>query len=86
MFEGNRSVTVGKIVTALIILTIGYWLCLYLAAQIGRRLDDASLLLSELVTNAILHGGTGDGGSPVLVELGLSWDEIGALKDRGAIL
>ena len=33
---GHRSVTVGKIVTALIILTIGYWLCLYLAAQIGR--------------------------------------------------
>ncbi len=33
---GHRSVTVGKIVTALIILTIGYWLCLYLAAQFGR--------------------------------------------------
>jgi potassium-dependent mechanosensitive channel len=33
---GHRSVTVGKIVTALIILSIGYWLCLYLAALIGR--------------------------------------------------
>jgi len=33
---GRRSVTVGKIVTALIILMIGYWLCLYLAGLIGR--------------------------------------------------
>jgi small-conductance mechanosensitive channel len=33
---GHRSVTVGKIVTALIIFTIGYWLCLYLAGWIGR--------------------------------------------------
>ena len=33
---GHRSVTVGKIVTALVILSIGYWLCLYFAALIGR--------------------------------------------------
>jgi small-conductance mechanosensitive channel len=33
---GHRSVTVGKIVTALVILSIGYWLCLYCAALIGR--------------------------------------------------
>lgn len=43
-----------------------------LARQIGRRMDDASLLLSELVTNAILHGGGRDGRSPVLVEVGVS--------------
>jgi potassium-dependent mechanosensitive channel len=33
---GHRSVTVGKILTALLILAVGYWLCLYLAALIGR--------------------------------------------------
>ena len=33
---GHRSVTVGKIVTALIILSIGYWLCLSLSGFIGR--------------------------------------------------
>ena len=33
---GHRSVTVGKIVTALVILSIGYGLCLYVAALIGR--------------------------------------------------
>jgi len=33
---GRRSVTVGKIVSALAILLIGYWLCLYLAGLIGR--------------------------------------------------
>jgi len=33
---GHRSVTVGKIGTALLIFSIGYWLCLYLAALIGR--------------------------------------------------
>jgi potassium efflux system protein len=33
---GRRSVTVGKIVSALIILLIGYWLCIYLAGLIGR--------------------------------------------------
>ena len=33
---GHRSVTVGKIVTALVILSIGYWLCLYVAALVGR--------------------------------------------------
>jgi small-conductance mechanosensitive channel len=33
---GHRSVTVGKIVTALVILSIGYWLCLYVAAFVGR--------------------------------------------------
>jgi potassium-dependent mechanosensitive channel len=33
---GRRSVTVGKIVSALVILVIGYWLCLYLAGLIGR--------------------------------------------------
>lgn len=33
---GRRSVTVGKIVSALVILLIGYWLCLYLAGLIGR--------------------------------------------------
>jgi small-conductance mechanosensitive channel len=33
---GHRSVTVGKIVSALVILSIGYWLCLYCAALIGR--------------------------------------------------
>jgi small-conductance mechanosensitive channel len=33
---GHRSVTVGKIATALLILSVGYWLCLYLAALIGR--------------------------------------------------
>jgi small-conductance mechanosensitive channel len=33
---GHRSVTVGKILTALVILSIGYWLCLYCAALIGR--------------------------------------------------
>ena len=33
---GHRSVTVGKIVTALVILSVGYWLCLYCAALIGR--------------------------------------------------
>jgi potassium-dependent mechanosensitive channel len=33
---GRRSVTVGKIVSALIILLIGYWVCLYLARLIGR--------------------------------------------------
>jgi potassium-dependent mechanosensitive channel len=33
---GHRSVTVGKIFTALVILSIGYWLCLYCAALIGR--------------------------------------------------
>lgn len=33
---GHRSVTVGKIVSALVILLIGYWLCLYLAGLIGR--------------------------------------------------
>jgi small-conductance mechanosensitive channel len=33
---GHRSVTIGKIVNALVILMIGYWLCLYLAGLIGR--------------------------------------------------
>ncbi|HKY71279.1 MAG TPA: mechanosensitive ion channel domain-containing protein [Nitrospira sp.] len=33
---GHRSVTVGKIVMALVILSIGYWLCLYLAGLVGR--------------------------------------------------
>lgn len=33
---GHRSVTVGKIITALIIFLIGYWLCQYLAALFGR--------------------------------------------------
>jgi potassium-dependent mechanosensitive channel len=33
---GQRSVTLGKIVSALAILLIGYWLCLYLARLIGR--------------------------------------------------
>ena len=33
---GHRSVTIGKIVTALVILSIGYWLCLYVAGLIGR--------------------------------------------------
>ena len=33
---GHRSVTVGKILTALVILSIGYWLCLYLAGLVGR--------------------------------------------------
>jgi small-conductance mechanosensitive channel len=33
---GHRSVTVGKICTALVILSIGYWLCLYCAALLGR--------------------------------------------------
>ena len=33
---GHRSVTVGKIATALVILSIGYWLCLYCATLIGR--------------------------------------------------
>lgn len=33
---GHRSVTIGKILTALAILSIGYWLCLYCAALIGR--------------------------------------------------
>lgn len=33
---GRRSVTIGKIVSALIILLIGYWLCIYLAGLIGR--------------------------------------------------
>ncbi|HEU4685792.1 MAG TPA: mechanosensitive ion channel domain-containing protein [Nitrospira sp.] len=33
---GRRSVTVGKIVSALAILLIGYWICLRLAALLGR--------------------------------------------------
>jgi small-conductance mechanosensitive channel len=33
---GHRSVTVGKILTALVILSVGYWLCLYLAGLVGR--------------------------------------------------
>jgi small-conductance mechanosensitive channel len=33
---GHRSVTIGKIVMALAILSIGYWLCLYLAGLAGR--------------------------------------------------
>jgi potassium efflux system protein len=33
---GHRSITVGKILTALVILSIGYWLCLYVAGLIGR--------------------------------------------------
>jgi potassium-dependent mechanosensitive channel len=33
---GHRSVTLGKIVSALAILLVGYWLCLYLARLIGR--------------------------------------------------
>lgn len=33
---GYRSVTLGKIVSALGILLVGYWLCLILAKQIGR--------------------------------------------------
>jgi len=33
---GYRSVTLGKIVSALVILLVGYWLCLYLARLIGR--------------------------------------------------
>lgn len=33
---GYRSVTLGKIVSALVILLVGYWLCLILAKQIGR--------------------------------------------------
>jgi small-conductance mechanosensitive channel len=33
---GHRSVTVGKIASALVIFSIGYWLCLYCAALIGR--------------------------------------------------
>jgi small-conductance mechanosensitive channel len=33
---GHRSVTVGKIASALLIFSIGYWLCLYLSALIGR--------------------------------------------------
>ncbi len=33
---GYRSVTLGKIISALVILLVGYWLCLYLAKLIGR--------------------------------------------------
>ncbi len=33
---GRRSVTVGKIVSALAILVVGYWICLYLARLLGR--------------------------------------------------
>jgi small-conductance mechanosensitive channel len=33
---GHRSVTIGKIVNALVMLMIGYWLCLYLAGLIAR--------------------------------------------------
>ena len=33
---GRRSVTVGKVVSALAILVVGYWICLYLARLIGR--------------------------------------------------
>ncbi|MGZ8374959.1 MAG: mechanosensitive ion channel domain-containing protein [Nitrospira sp.] len=33
---GQRSVTLGKIVSALAILVVGYWLCLCLARLIGR--------------------------------------------------
>ncbi|MBD0305414.1 MAG: mechanosensitive ion channel [Nitrospiraceae bacterium] len=33
---GRRSVTVGKIISALGILIVGYWICLYLARFIGR--------------------------------------------------
>lgn len=33
---GHRSVTLGKIVSALVLLLVGYWLCLYLARVIGR--------------------------------------------------
>ena len=33
---GHRSITVGKIASALLIFSIGYWLCLYLATLIGR--------------------------------------------------
>jgi potassium-dependent mechanosensitive channel len=33
---GRRSITVGKIISALGILLIGYWICLHLARLIGR--------------------------------------------------
>ena len=33
---GQRSVTLGKIVSALVILVVGYWLCLFLARLLGR--------------------------------------------------
>jgi len=33
---GYRSVTLGKIVSALVMLLVGYWLCLYVARLIGR--------------------------------------------------
>lgn len=33
---GRRSVTVGKILSALAILLVGYWICLYVARLLGR--------------------------------------------------
>jgi potassium efflux system protein len=47
---GRRSVTVGKIVSALVILLIGYWLCLYLAGLIGRLAVTRLGVAPELAT------------------------------------
>ncbi len=49
---GRRSVTVGKIITALGILLVGYWICLYLARLIGR-LAVSRLGLTEDVANLV---------------------------------
>lgn len=49
---GHRSVTLGKIVSALIILVVGYWLCLYLSRLIGR-LAITRLGMSAGVANLI---------------------------------
>lgn len=49
---GRRSITVGKIVSALAILLIGYWICLYLARLIGR-LAATRLGLAPEVSNLV---------------------------------
>lgn len=49
---GRRSITVGKILTALAILVIGYWICLYLARLTGR-LAATKLGLTPDVANLV---------------------------------
>ncbi len=49
---GRRGVTVGKILSALLILLIGYWICLYLARLIGR-LAVTRFGLSQDVANLV---------------------------------
>ncbi len=71
---GQRSITVGKVVRALVILVLGYWLTLWLARRLERvavarfRLDAGRALIARRWLEAA--------GFVVLVVVALNWVKI----------